>query len=934
MAKPTYQIWKNKPDLNSEGQYIQVGVDDYYAVGFDTDDPTDDIYSDLTNLGRGVGTDINQNTYFEANSLALNDHIYGVGEFRIERIKIDIDSSVTGNENQNHNNSQFRVHFVDSAAFLCPTGTESTCVQGGRSPVDDIDPMTGEWLDGDEDIIDRWFTYVNGVNDAFTHNRMFYRVYAGNHFDCAWGDYNEFEPNDQFELVGQAIVDTADGESLEYFPMAEGQSGNTFNPPAADSDLWRWRFFPYVNLDNVKNFSKYNYDNGFFPLIEGDMEWEDFVIGESFSNVANVTWGDDDNYSFDYDGAFYLAFWFHGARCDNHQAGNYWTIPSVTIYSIPKKHIFDNWNGYKPLCFRWGTDGTACEAGDIEFYNDIPHTYRDDSYGEDRSYHLYNAEDVRIRIIPPRVFYETDERADVWRPVDNSNAAVHMKNPIEKDPRNIYFSQEDECIFPTQLIEDTPCPYSAFFPYVSEQVPYLYSPSNDVDFTGNLVGITDGTIGLNRTDGIATNIQASTADTEDILSAQLDTQYIRDRNFRPFAYAWMGEEDLDDPLGLSVQRRYPLRSVEEAQTSAPNFVNFWMGLATPLENGVLDDDYIFDMSDEKWHNDIYLGSGLGYKWCIARWGDEEDAGEIEDSDLIDQIKMWSVIPQGYYQEVVQTGRYEWKNIRDDDGLGLFSHQYQSEGPKEIKAFVFSYIKNEDQAPTFNRIFDESDIVPFQSLHWKLVTIRINVNLSDVFVEDFSEIGGSDFTYIPMNIVTPIIGGIHKESSYVKSSTEIYNSNLFHPTEILDRIRTRKAVENDHMGYWPGKMDLEQIRLFDKPFDITYLLGIGDEIAIASNRFRPHTYRAYWDGIENSFSNETSVGEIFISDNVDINLKSSCVLELNTATLFGNKILDSSGNGNIGILIGDYSLSKDDKLEPVVRESNMKTPNVEDQDGAI
>jgi hypothetical protein len=137
-----------------------------------------------------------------------------------------------------------------------------------------------------------------------------------------------------------------------------------------------------------------------------------------------------------------------------------------------------------------------------------------------------------------------------------------------------------------------------------------------------------------------------------------------------------------------------------------------------------------------------------------------------------------------------------------------------------------------------------------------------------------------------------------------------------------------------MGYWPGKMDLEQIRLFDKPFDITYLLGIGDEIAIASNRFRPHTYRAYWDGIENSFSNETSVGEIFISDNVDINLKSSCVLELNTATLFGNKILDSSGNGNIGILIGDYSLSKDDKLEPVVRESNMKTPNVEDQDGAI
>jgi hypothetical protein len=207
-------------------------------------------------------------------------------------------------------------------------------------------------------------------------------------------------------------------------------------------------------------------------------------------------------------------------------------------------------------------------------------------------------------------------------------------------------------------------------------------------------------------------------------------------------------------------------------------------------------------------------------------------------------------------------------------------------------------------------------------------------LSEVFIEDFSEIGGNDFTYIPMREISPIIGGIHKNSRYFKSIKEISESNLFDPSEVIDRIRTENALNNDNMGYWPGSMDLEQIRLFDSPFDMSYLLGIGNQMAVTANRFRPHDYKSYWDGIENSFSDETSVGEIFIDDNIDINLKSSCVLELNTTNLFGNKVLDSSGNGNIGILIGDYSLSKDDILEPVVREQSMKTAEIETENGAI
>ena len=51
-------------------------------------------------------------------------------------------------------------------------------------------------------------------------------------------------------------------------------------------------------------------------------------------------------------------------------------------------------------------------------------------------------------------------------------------------------------------------------------------------------------------------------------------------------------------------------------------------------------------------------------------------------------------------------------------------------------------------------------------------------------------------------------------------------------------------------------------------------------------------------------------------------------------IMGNKILDSSGNSNIGILIGDYTLTKNDLGEEIRRQSALKTPKSDDKDGAI
>ena len=108
MAQPTYTIWRNKPNLNSKGQYVSVDVDEYYAIGFDNDDPFDDMYTNFTDVGRSVDSDVNQSNYFQNTAVNLNDHNYGVGEFRIEHLRVK-----TSGDNHNHNNTNLRWYFID-----------------------------------------------------------------------------------------------------------------------------------------------------------------------------------------------------------------------------------------------------------------------------------------------------------------------------------------------------------------------------------------------------------------------------------------------------------------------------------------------------------------------------------------------------------------------------------------------------------------------------------------------------------------------------------------------------------------------------------------------------------------------------------------------------------------------------------------------------
>jgi len=64
------------------------------------------------------------------------------------------------------------------------------------------------------------------------------------------------------------------------------------------------------------------------------------------------------------------------------------------------------------------------------------------------------------------------------------------------------------------------------------------------------------------------------------------------------------------------------------------------------------------------------------------------------------------------------------------------------------------------------------------------------------------------------------------------------------------------------------------------------------------------------------------------------LSQNCKLEFNTGNITDKTIYDSSGNSNKGLIIGDYKIKKNEKNQPMRRDSYIKTPRRTKENGAI
>ncbi|MBC8428010.1 MAG: hypothetical protein H8D94_00915, partial [Candidatus Pelagibacter sp.] len=398
-------------------------------------------------------------------------------------------------------------------------------------------------------------------------------------------------------------------------------------------------------------------------------------------------------------------------------------------------------------------------------------------------------------------------------------------------------------------------------------------------------------------------------------------------DFRPISTVTTTTEIADDN-GVEdfydVQSYYEnLMDTEKDKVSAPNTVKLSLKIASAADNFEIDYLTLNDAGD------------FGFIGFVTNW----DLNESEDPTTLDELAGYfpnSNVGMNLKQSTDDT-YYYIQSVTNDDGnfviesdyLQHLQHTYQTAGIKIIQAVVFSYLENPNNDGTI------------QAIRWKLVKIKIYLDMDSVYIQDFSDIGGFDFTHIPWPYTTGIIGGLSEKSKYRKSLTQLVRTSNFQESEYLDKSLTKLAYNNDELGNYFGNSDVSQLRLFSSgSYDLNTLLGIS-ELAYIDNSddgtpddYKPPSNSDYWDGIINQFPHESSVGSIFINDEKDIDFKESCVLELNCGDVDGDVIRDSSGNGNKGILIGDFELKKDSKEIPLGRDSAIKVPNTSTDDLAF
>jgi hypothetical protein len=312
----------------------------------------------------------------------------------------------------------------------------------------------------------------------------------------------------------------------------------------------------------------------------------------------------------------------------------------------------------------------------------------------------------------------------------------------------------------------------------------------------------------------------------------------------------------------------------------------------------------------------YIFSNYKYKFRIMSWGDEPELQNLNSGE-IDKL-----LREQY--ESINTTKYPYQDVymypesgefsTDPAPIQTISHRYREGGLYQIRGYVFNYIQDA-RRPELQ-----------QAVRWKYFISTIYVNPTSYQVEDFGALGGYDFTTLPYSNTTgltptPIVGGLNNNSQYNRSIDSIREDGQFTASELDELYKLNKLSQNDEFGSHVNQLDLYQIRVFKKgKFDMERITGLS----------KVSTQVEYTNTTD---TNKPASLTTTIQDSLDAELKSSCNLELNLDQTVAGTILDSSGQGTLGIVVGDYNLSKPSG-EDIQRDDNMKLPEQGSSDNAI
>lgn len=455
------------------------------------------------------------------------------------------------------------------------------------------------------------------------------------------------------------------------------------------------------------------------------------------------------------------------------------------------------------------------------------------------------------------------------------------------------------------------------FSDISEDEQDFYNYSDSYNFTQNNNYFTVGELYLAKPNNVIDIFGTpTTIDDEPITSNLLNNEL----NFRPISLVTTEVDfvsNVYDSLQTDLQTYYEdvgLSIEEQSFVSAPNVVKLSIKLAKDNSFNV---QYLTE-------DDVY--DEIGYVAFVTNWNNTDTSIDL---DTLSNQFPTSLNQVNSLQQSTNTYHYISESVEVETGDLIFESEnltktYQSSGIKNIQVVVFSHIQNPN---------DEN---LYQPLQWKLLNIRFYLDVDLGIIEDFSELGGFDFTTIPWPKTVPIIGGISTKSKYYKSLRQLYSFDVFNDAELIDRKKVRQSFKNDELGKYYGNNDLAQLRYFNNgTYDLNYLLNIQDTAFSADGlTYNKPDNSDYWDGIINKFPDESCVGKIFINDEMDIEFKNSCKLEFNFSDVDNDNVRDSTGNNNTGVLLGDYEIKKDSKQSPLSRDESLDVPVISSNDLAF
>ena len=281
------------------------------------------------------------------------------------------------------------------------------------------------------------------------------------------------------------------------------------------------------------------------------------------------------------------------------------------------------------------------------------------------------------------------------------------------------------------------------------------------------------------------------------------------------------------------------------------------------------------------------------------WGDGD---EPMTEDKIRQSEFFSI----YEQEPDDIDKFQVKNlmqtveiakpIYEDGILNLTSHTYTKPGVKNIKTLIFK--------------LDEAGTSIYETI---AMNTSIVINSVSFLLQDFNTFGASQFNVLPLSTTEKeliIGGGVTPDSNYVSSLDAIDNNNAYESDDFAEKeyyVNFKKSLSSGSFGE-NLDLDLSTIRLFDKPKNL-YDFITDDVNKLIESNF----------SIENLPAN-SSATDIFINN-------TDCTINLSMNDANGIMIENTSNSSESGILIGDYSLIKEEGID-IKKEDEMDIPEFE------